>query len=147
MDIGAGDLTIAKELATEGFFVTALEPRYEGKTEFKIPLTVHKLTIDEFFCEKNVSLVLVLGLIYHLGNPEIALKNIESFGSKYVIIDSVVLDHDGDAMIYLNENHTLCGNSVTGKGCRPSPGWLINQMKSLGFPNVIDCSNRQPLGG
>lgn len=98
----------------------------------------------------KAALILCMGLIYHLGNPRALFDKMIKIAPR-VFIDTTCIDHDGEFICYHHE--TSIGNqySLTGNACRPSPNWVMRQLKEAGYEYVSDISdaigNRPPEPG
>ena len=140
LDIGAGDLSFSRFFADLfDFNVTACEPRFSGdQSEFQF--TILPIPFEDLDSSNPFDIVLALGFLYHLGNPLDSLVKIANCSSEFVLIDAVVLDHDASALIFLEEEPSIMGNSISGRACRPSPGWIVGTLASLGFCHYQDLS-------
>ena len=143
LDAGAGDLTTSKFFQEQGFSVVAIEPRIESSFENE-RLKVKKCSIQDFESDNKFDLVLFMNVLYHLGEPGKVLKKLANLSSKYLVVDTIVLDHDGDALVFLEEDTNPEGNSISGGACRPSKGWIINRMSEYGFKLASDLSEKVP---
>jgi len=144
LDVGAGDFSIAEAICKLGHDVLALEPRAKEANLPASNFRTYKSDVDSYLSNagENIrfDIVMMLGLLYHLERPQETLRRVSAISDSVVIIDSVVLDHDGDAIVYLEEDREIAGHSVNGLGCRPSFKWLINKMRANGFEYYYDLS-------
>lgn len=103
---------------------------------------------DELPC--YVELVLCLGLIYHIADPAALFRKLAKITDR-VVIETTALDHDGECIVFLDEPSTVKQYSITGRACRPSPGWVVRELKAAGFEHVRDLSegrlNSNPFQG
>lgn len=148
VDLGCGDGAIAKILANSGFNLRCYDARenvpeyFLNDGRFNISFNKFDVEVDDFqLISPNPSVLMILGLLYHLENPYQFIKNVKKINSEYVILDSVVLDHDGVAIIYLREESTVNGNSINGGANRPSPGWIIQSFLEINYELILDMSD------
>lgn len=140
LDVGAGNFEISNALSVYGANVTALEPR--GNIEFQTEprVEVVQTTLEDYRTERKFDLVLALGFLYHMCDPDLAIRQLATLSSRFIAIDSVVLDSDAPLVVFLEEDKSICGNSIDGRACRPSPQYIIGSMHANDFNLVIDCS-------
>lgn len=98
---------------------------------------------------KKADLILCMGLIYHISNPRALFDKMIKIAPR-VFIDTTCMDHDGEFIVYHSE---VSGSqySLTGSACRPSPNWVMRQLREAGYEHVYDISdpigNRAPQAG
>lgn len=142
LDVGAGDLYFSKNLFSLGYDVVACEPRCPPRVKEEILFPVLDLDLQSIPVGQPYDLVLALGLLYHLENPLLAIHKLAQLCRQYLFIETIVLDHDGEAVVYIQESPSFCGNSLSGLACRPSPGWIVSTMAKVGFDHCVDLSSR-----
>lgn len=97
----------------------------------------------------KADLILCMGLIYHIASPRALFDRMIAVAPR-VFIDTTCMDHDGEFIVYHSE---VQGSqySLSGSACRPSPNWVMGQLREAGYEYVYDISdpigNRPPAAG
>jgi len=92
---------------------------------------------------KRADLILCMGLIYHISNPRALFDKMIKVAPR-VFIDTTCMDHDGEFIVYHSEGSAGSQYSLTGSACRPSPNWVMGQLREAGYEHVHDISD--PIG-
>ena len=71
------------------------------------------------------------GLLYHLSNPEIALKFISSCTKKILLLETCVSFGVSEDVNLLNEPKDCPTQAHSGTGCRPTRSWIFKQLQDL----------------
>lgn len=104
----------------------------------------------DLFWFGHVDLVLAMGIIYHINDPAALFRKIARISPR-VFVDTTVIDHDGDLILHCRERTDANFNSLNGAACRPSPAWVVRELKEAGFHHVRDVSapsgNLPPMPG
>jgi SAM-dependent methyltransferase len=155
LDLGCGSGGFGRRFLDRGYDVTFADARKSNlskvKTFYKGAKTrVCNVEIDSVQKLGNYDLILCMGLIYHLQDPYKLFKQLSKM-SRNVFVESTCLDHDGYQIIFLNESTDPAQFSATGNACRPSPGWVEENLFRSGFRVVKDVScgsgNQKPGRG
>lgn len=125
----------------EGLFIDG-RPENLHRVRTSMPRAVtHLMNLEtDPFPVSRVDLVLCMGILYHLGDPKALIEKLAAITDR-VFVDTTVMDHDGDFIVFHDEDNDVRQFSVTGKACRPSPGWVINRLREAGFEHVRDISH------
>jgi len=95
-------------------------------------------------------LVLCMGLIYHIADPRSLFDKMAAVTDQ-AFVETTCLDHDGEFIVYHRESTDARQFSLTGSACRPSPKWVMSNLREAGFTRVEDVSdatgNRAPQQG
>ncbi|MCX6352071.1 MAG: class I SAM-dependent methyltransferase [Bacteroidetes bacterium] len=75
------------------------------------------------------------GLLYHLQNPENAIKFMAENCTGLLLLETCVSYGDDDKLNPIDEDGNNPTQSFSGKGCRPSRRWVYNRLKE-NFPFV-----------
>lgn len=75
----------------------------------------------------NFDLVFCYGLLYHLGNPKMAIKNMAKVG-KTLIVCTLSNPVDNMAINYCSEDKSDANQSYCGKSCRPARDWVMREL-------------------
>lgn len=79
--------------------------------------------------------VFAYGLLYHLENPLLALRNLAAVCDDLLLLETIVCD--AIAPVVRLEDETLSVNQgLRGLGCRPSPSYVALALNRIGFPYV-----------
>lgn len=155
IDLGCGYGFYGLEFHKKGANVIFADARRENlqRVRNSYPSNViatWKVNVEEVYSFPDASLILCMGLLYHLGKPRECLEKIAS-ATSLVIIDTTVIDDDRDSIVFFNEDTSPNNFSFSGKACRPSPTWVVRNLKEVGFREVVDISsaigNRKPQKG
>lgn len=141
LDFGAGHGAFSQHLAKRGHYVIPIDARTESIELMKkdYGLTGIQCDLDKDFPKVDGKgyFSMVIGIIYHLEHPQHLLEKVAAV-SDHVVIESVCLDHDGAAIVRVDEDPGVVGFAINGVGCRPSPNWIIQNMKRFGFGKCVD---------
>jgi FkbM family methyltransferase len=77
-------------------------------------------------------LVLCFGLLYHLENPVVAIRNLHTLTEKCLLLESMCIPDEKPAML-LREEPRQDDQSLTDMACYPSEGSLIKMLYRAGF--------------
>lgn len=82
------------------------------------------------------------GLLYHLGNPERALRFMGTNCRNLMFLETCVSFGSHEAINPVSEDRLHSSQSFSGTGCRPSRAWVFAQLQRE-FPHVY-CTKTQP---
>src|SRR5260370_648973 len=80
-------------------------------------------------------LVLCFGLLYHLENPLLAIRNLRGLTEKCLLLESMCLPEEKPSML-LREEPRQGDQSLTNVACYPSEGSLVKMLYRAGFAAV-----------
>lgn len=75
------------------------------------------------------------GLLYHLGNPGVALDFLSKCSSELLFLETCVTPGDDMEINPVKENSGNPTWAYSGEACRPSRRWIFEKLKTL-FPHV-----------
>jgi hypothetical protein len=75
------------------------------------------------------------GVLYHLSRPAEALKFISAHCSDLLLLETCVSPGPGECVTFVQEEILNPSQSVSGRGCRPTRGWVRARLKEQ-FPHV-----------
>lgn len=75
------------------------------------------------------------GLLYHLENPEQALRFMSESCRQLLLLETCVSFGDAKSINITEEPHWNPTQALSGRGCRPTRPWLFERLRSL-FPYV-----------
>jgi FkbM family methyltransferase len=141
LDVGCGALGVFSRLLKDlGLVVTALDGRPHNVAEAR------KLnpTVDFKVCDvENPSilslgrfdLVLCFGLLYHLENPFLAIRNLFEITEKYLLIEAQTAPHKALISVMYEEPHAI-NQSLNYVAYMPSESSIIKMSYKVGFPKL-----------
>src|SRR5579862_5216297 len=146
LEVGAGIGDLTSFFLDRGCSVTSVEPRAENVALFRSTyqdcvfwprdrLRIVQSDINGFADKAGIlphQVVCCYGLLYHLDQPELALKKLARHCTELLLLETVVAyGSDEDRITIEPESANDPTNSVTGKGCFPSRGWVFKQLRQL----------------
>jgi len=140
LDAGCGVGFFSQTLAECGLSVCGIDGRTENVREARhrfpdIPFeqgNIEERTILEL---GRFDLVLCFGLIYHLENPMVAIRNLRALTEKCLLLESMCLPEEGPAMLLRAEPRQE-DQSMSEVACYPSEGSLVKMLYRAGFGKV-----------
>ncbi|MDR3614357.1 MAG: FkbM family methyltransferase [Candidatus Obscuribacterales bacterium] len=89
------------------------------------------------------------GVLYHLSNPEKAIKFLSSLCQETLLLETCVSFDNSGTINNVTENINDFTQSFSGTGCRPTRQWVFDQLRSC-FPHVYmpttqPCHEEFPL--
>ncbi len=140
LDAGCGVGFFSRTLADCGLTVRGFDARDENIVEARkrfpeIPFAradAEDCGILEF---GRFDLVLSFGLLYHLENPLMAIRNLRGLTEKCLLLESMCLPEE-KASLLLREEPRQDDQSLTQMACYPSESSLVKMLYRAGFPLV-----------
>ena len=80
--------------------------------------------------------VLSYGLLYHLENPFLGLRNLASACGQFLLLETIISDSREPVSLVVDEPFLTVNQTVGVVGCRPSPSFITLALNRLGFPHV-----------
>lgn len=141
LDAGCGVGYFSKFLLDLGFEVTGVDSREENVEEARnrVPGAAFELADVEDRAIRTMGpfdLVLCLGLLYHLENPFLALRNLRTITSRALIVETMVYP-DRRPVLLLRDEHLDLDQSARGCALYPSSSAVGATLYRAGFPNVF----------
>lgn len=153
IDLGCGYGWWGQSLLEHGADVVFADGRVDNIAAVKRDIPGAATYVMNVECDNlprvKADLILCMGLIYHIANPRALFDKMIKVAPR-VFIDTTCMDHDGEFIVYHSE---VQGSqySLTGSACRPSPNWVMSQLREAGYEYVYDISdpigNRPPAAG
>lgn len=144
IDLACGYGWWGQSLLEHGADVVFIDGREENLAAVRkeVPGAVtHVMNVEKDpFPIPNADLILCMGLIYHIADPRALFDKMIKVSDR-VFIDTTCLDHDGEFIVYHSETTGAREFSLTGRACRPSPKWIMRQLREAGYTRVEDISN------
>jgi FkbM family methyltransferase len=146
VDAGCGVGFFSQTLAECGLNVCGFDGRAENVTEARhrfphIPFGQGDIEERAILELGRFDLVLCFGLLYHLENPLLAIRNLRGLTEKCLLLESMCLPGETPSMLLREEPHQE-DQSLTDMACCPSEGSLVKMLYRAGFGVVYRV---QPL--
>lgn len=150
VDVGCGLGHFSGFLNGLGLDVVGVDGRDENVREAsrrfpKIPFNTVNVENPEIRELGRFDLVLCFGLLYHLENPLLAIRNLHEMTSKLLIVESVVFPGTTPIMALVDESQTE-DQGINHFAFYPTGACLTKMIYRAGFPLVyeIACKPRLP---
>jgi len=140
LDAGCGVGFFSQMLAECGLNVCGFDGRAENATEARrrfpqIPFAEADLQDRTIFELGSFDFVLCFGLLYHLENPVLAIRNLRALTEKCLLLESMCLPEQQSTML-LREEPRQEDQSLTDMACYPSERSLVKMLYRAGFSAV-----------
>jgi SAM-dependent methyltransferase len=141
LDVGGGPGHLAMFFVERGCDVISTDGRSENVRRAKqlYPgLNSRQLDVEDPEAVRALGqfeIVFCFGLLYHLENPLLALRNLVAVTSDLLLIETMICD--STAPVVLLDDETFSWNQgLRGLGCRPSPSWIAMALDRIGMHHV-----------
>jgi FkbM family methyltransferase len=140
VDAGCGVGFFSQALAECGLNACGFDGRAENVAEARnrfpqIPFTQADIQDRAIVQLGSFDLVLCFGLLYHLENPLLAIRNLRELTDKCLLLESMCLPGEESSMLVRTEPRQD-DQSLTDVACYPSEGSLVKMFYRAGFPFV-----------
>jgi len=137
LDVGCGVGHLAQFFVNKGCEVVCVDGRQENinKLHQLYPeLEAHVINVetDQLIQFGKFDIVFAYGLLYHLENPLLALRNIASVCSELLLLETCICDNVLPVLRIIDES-TGFSQALKGLGCRPSPSFVVLALNRVGF--------------
>jgi FkbM family methyltransferase len=137
LDAGCGVGFFSRTLEECGLSVCGFDGRAENVVEARrrfpeIPFERADIEDEATLGLGKFDLVLCCGLLYHLENPVVAIRNLSALTEKCLLLESMCIPDEKPAML-LREEPRQDDQSLTDIACYPSEGSLIKMLYRAGF--------------
>jgi Methyltransferase domain len=131
---------ISQTLAECGLNVCGFDGRGENVAEARrrfphVPFEQGDIEERAILQLGRFDLVLCFGLLYHLENPLLAIRNLRGLTEKCLLLESMCLPEEKPSML-LREEPRQEDQSLTNVACYPSEGSLVKMLYRAGFGMV-----------
>lgn len=137
LDVGCGVGNLAQFFVSRGCKVVCIDGReenianlclrYPGLVGYVANVETEPLSQFGMF-----DVVFCYGLLYHLENPLMALRNMASVCQGLLLLETMVCDHHLPVLRIEDESAAL-SQALGGLGCRPSPSYVVLALNRVGF--------------
>ena len=140
VDAGCGVGFFSQTLAEAGLAVCGFDGRRENVAEARrrfpeIPFEVGNAESQEIAGLGEFDLVLSFGLLYHVENPLLALRNLRTLTGKCLFLESMCVPGEKSELL-LREEPNVEDQSLTDLACYPSESSLVKMLYRTGFTAV-----------
>jgi FkbM family methyltransferase len=137
LDAGCGVGFFSQTLAECGLNVCAFDGREENIAEARkrfpsVPFETADIEDRNTLELGRFDFVLCCGLIYHLENPLLAIRNLSALTEKCLLLESMCIPGKKPSML-LREEPRAGDQSLTDVACYPSEGSLVKMLYRAGF--------------
>lgn len=141
LDVGGGPGHLAQFFVERGCTVVSTDGRVENTRRARDlypELDARQLDVEDASAVAALGtfdVVFCYGLLYHLENPLLALRNLAAATRDLLLIETMVCD--STKPVVLLDDETLSWNQgLRGLGCRPSPAWIAMALDRIGLHHV-----------
>lgn len=140
LDAGCGVGFFSQTLAECGLRVCGFDGREENIVEARkrfprVPFETADLEDRRILELGRFEFVLCCGLLYHLENPLMAMRNLRALTEKCLLVESMCIPGE-KASLLLREEPRRDDQSLTDVACYPSEGTLVKMLYRAGFAAV-----------
>jgi 2-polyprenyl-3-methyl-5-hydroxy-6-metoxy-1,4-benzoquinol methylase len=140
LDVGCGYGYFAGALKELGIAVTAVDGRAENIEEAarRNPGISFRVLNAEDLALRSLGkfdLVICLGLLYHLENPFLAVRNLCAVTEGLLVLESVCIPVSTPSAVLYQEDHDI-DQGLNYIALIPSESWLVKALYVSGFPHV-----------
>lgn len=140
LDAGCGVGFFSKTLEECGLNVCGFDGREENIAEARkrfpqLPFETGDIQERNILELGRFDFVLCCGLLYHLENPLLAMRNLRALTEKCLLLESMCIPGEKPSML-LREEPRADDQSLTDVACYPSEGSLVKMLYRAGFAAV-----------
>ena len=140
IDVGSGPGHFTEFYTSRGCEVVALDARPENVAELarRHPaVTAVNGDVERYDLRSlgRFDVVHCFGLLYHLENPLVALRNIYQICGRFLLLETMVADSHAP-ILGLADEPKSANQSLAGVGSRPSPRFVAMALNRIGFRRV-----------
>jgi SAM-dependent methyltransferase len=137
LDVGCGVGHLAQFFVKRGCKVVCIDARKENIDSLRLryPDLVAKVASVETESLSQLGMfdiVFCYGLLYHLENPTMALRNMASVCQGLLLLETIVCDH-ALPVLRIEDESAAFSQAMRGLGCRPSPSYVVLTLNRVGF--------------
>ncbi|WP_428389490.1 class I SAM-dependent methyltransferase [Mucisphaera sp.] len=149
LEVGAGIGELTHFWLDRGATITSLEPRADNATVYRERYasepraSLLQADLDQPpQHDTNYDIVFAYGVLYHLANPEPAIRWLADHCTGQLILSTCISLGDDDRCDTAPEYANCPSQAVSGSGCRPTRLWVLNRLREA-FPHAY-ATRTQP---
>lgn len=151
LEVGAGIGLHTGFFVDLGCDVTITEGREDNLEQIKQRWPHHTVKLLDLDQEQSLAhlgefdMVYCYGLLYHLGNPESAIKQMAQVCRGQIFLELICSTDTADSLV-IQRDYRGNNQSVTGQACRPSRRWILSKLRQYfgyGYISVTQPNNRE----
>lgn len=136
LDVGGGPGHLATSFVQRGCRVLVTDARPENVALAR-QLYGHEARVmdaesPDFHTLGTFDVVFCYGLLYHVENPLLVLRNLASVAADLVVLETIVCDSHLPVVALVDESLSA-NQAMRGLACRPSPAWIAMAFDRLGL--------------
>lgn len=140
LDAGCGVGFFSKTLVDLGLSACGFDGREDNIAEARrrfpgVPFETADIEDRSVRALGSFDFVLCFGLVYHLENPWLAMRNLRALTGKCLLLESMCIPDERPSML-LREEPRSNDQSMTDMACYPSEGSLVKMLYRAGFTLV-----------
>jgi SAM-dependent methyltransferase len=140
LDVGSGPGHLAQFFVERGCSVVSTDARTENIDRLRNlypALESHVMDVEtgDFNSLGRFEVVFCYGLLYHVENPLLALRNICGACDGLILLETMVCD-SSSAILRLEDEYLSLNQALRGVAHRPSPAWVAMAFDRIGFHHV-----------
>jgi SAM-dependent methyltransferase len=147
LDVGCGVGDLDHFFISRGCSVVCLDGREENVAALRqrhpgLEAHVADVEVDSLSRFGTFDVVFCYGLLYHLENPLIALRNMASVCKEMLLLETMVTDHV-EPLLRLQDESSAFSQALRGIACRPTPSYVVLALNRAGF-RFVYAPSRPP---
>jgi SAM-dependent methyltransferase len=141
LDVGGGPGHLAQFFVERHCRIVSTDARAENVArarELYPQLDAHILDVEDTEAVRafgRFDVVFCYGLLYHLENPLLALRNLVGACDDVLLVETMICDSDRPVVL-LDDETASWNQALRGLGCRPSPSWIAMALDRAGMHHV-----------
>jgi len=137
LDVGAGIGHLAARLRQMGCAVSCVEGRQSNVEEMRRrypDIEGHVADVEKEPLTRfgRFDVVFSYGLLYHLENPLLSIRNMASVCDEMLLLETIICDHELP-VVRIEDESKDSNQALTGLACRPSPHYVGLALSRAGF--------------
>ena len=137
LDVGCGVGHLAQFFVAKGCKIACLDARLENIDELHqrystLEAYVANVETESLLRLGTFDIIFAYGLLYHLENPLVALRNMASVSRELLLLETMICDSQLPVLRFEDESSAF-NQALHGLACRPSPSWVVQALNRIGF--------------
>jgi SAM-dependent methyltransferase len=146
LDVGSGPGHLAQFFVARGCEVLCLDGRPQNietlrRTYAGLRGEVADVESEDLGRFGRFDVVFCYGLLYHTTRPADVLQNLSRACRNLLLLETCVLDA-AEATFEIVRDTPAINQGLRGEGCRPSPAFVVDELRKAGLPHVYAPTSR-----